>query len=41
MLRERMALEGEDFVRQLKSPEFMQAFTAFAQRRAADFSKFR
>ena len=41
MLRERMAAEREYFVRQLKSPEFKEAFTAFAERRAADFSKFK
>jgi enoyl-CoA hydratase/carnithine racemase len=39
-LRERMNLEFEYFVRQLRSPEFREAFTAFAERRAADFSKF-
>jgi enoyl-CoA hydratase/carnithine racemase len=39
-LRERMAAELDFFVRQLKSPEFKEAYTAFAQRRAADFSKF-
>jgi enoyl-CoA hydratase/carnithine racemase len=41
MLRERMTAEHEYFVRQLKSPEFKEAFTAFAERRAADFSKFK
>jgi enoyl-CoA hydratase/carnithine racemase len=41
MLRERMAAEREYFVRQLKSPEFKEAFTAFAERRPADFSKFK
>jgi enoyl-CoA hydratase/carnithine racemase len=41
MLRERMALERDYFLRQLKSPEFKEAFTAFAERRAADFSKFK
>jgi enoyl-CoA hydratase/carnithine racemase len=40
-LRERMSTELEYFVRQLKSPEFKEAFTAFAERRAADFSKFK
>lgn len=39
-LRERMSAEHEYFVRQLKSPEFKEAFTAFAERRAPDFSKF-
>jgi enoyl-CoA hydratase/carnithine racemase len=41
MLRERMAAERGYFLRQLKSPEFKEAFTAFAERRAADFSKFK
>jgi enoyl-CoA hydratase/carnithine racemase len=40
-LHERMNAEREYFVRQLKSPEFKEAFTAFAERRAADFSKFK
>jgi enoyl-CoA hydratase/carnithine racemase len=40
-LRERMSVEIEHFARQLKSPEFKEAFTAFAERRAADFSKFK
>jgi enoyl-CoA hydratase/carnithine racemase len=40
-LRERMGVELEIFARQLKSPEFKEAFTAFAERRAADFSKFK
>ena len=40
-MRERMGEEREHFVRQLKSPEFKEAFTAFAERRAADFSKFK
>ena len=40
-LRERMSVEIELFARQLKSPEFKEAFTAFAERRAADFSKFK
>jgi len=40
-LRERMHAEIEVFARQLKSPEFKEAFAAFAERRAADFSKFK
>lgn len=40
-LRERMGVEIEIFARQLKSPEFKEAFTAFAERRSADFSKFK
>lgn len=41
VLRERMDMERQHFVRQLKSPEFKEAFTAFAERRAPDFSKFK
>lgn len=40
MMLARMQLEGENFLRQLKSAEFREAFTAFAERRAPDFSKF-
>ena len=40
-LRECMNTEFEYFARQLKTPEFKEAFTAFAERRAADFSKFK
>jgi enoyl-CoA hydratase/carnithine racemase len=40
-LRERMSAEQEHFMRQLRSPEFKEAITAFSERRAADFSKFR
>lgn len=40
-LRERMSSEHEYFVRQLRSPEFTEAFTAFSERRGADFSKFK
>jgi enoyl-CoA hydratase/carnithine racemase len=40
MMLARIQLEGENFLRQLKSPEFREAFTAFAERRAPDFSKF-
>jgi hypothetical protein len=36
----RMSEEGGHFGRQLKSAEFKEAFTAFSQRRAPDFSKF-
>jgi enoyl-CoA hydratase/carnithine racemase len=36
----RMAEESEHFGRQLKSAEFKEAFAAFSERRAADFSKF-
>jgi enoyl-CoA hydratase/carnithine racemase len=40
-LRERMNLEREYFMRQLRSPEFREALDAFAERRGADFSRFR
>jgi enoyl-CoA hydratase/carnithine racemase len=36
----RMNQETEHFARQLKSAEFKEAFSAFSERRAADFSKF-
>jgi enoyl-CoA hydratase/carnithine racemase len=36
----RMGEETAHFVRQLKSAEFKEAFTAFSERRAPDFSKF-
>ncbi len=36
----RMGEETGHFVRQLKSAEFKEAFTAFSERRAPDFSKF-
>lgn len=39
-LRERMNMEREYFIRQLRSPEFKEALTAFSERRAADFSRF-
>ncbi|RAX29065.1 enoyl-CoA hydratase, partial [Enterococcus sp. HPCN18] len=34
-----MQREGEAFGSQMKSPEAMEAFTAFMQKRAPDFSK--
>jgi len=40
-LRERMSMEQEYFMRQLRSPEFTEAITAFSERRGADFSKFK
>ena len=40
ILLARMAQESGHFLRQLKSAEFKEAFTAFAERRAPDFSKF-
>jgi hypothetical protein len=40
MLLERMNKEGAVFARQLKSAEFKEAFAAFSERRAPDFSKF-
>ena len=36
----RISEETGHFLRQLKSAEFMEAFTAFSERRAPDFSKF-
>jgi enoyl-CoA hydratase/carnithine racemase len=36
----RISQESGHFIRQLKSPEFKEAFTAFSERRAADFSQF-
>lgn len=38
-LAARMALEGQHFIRQLASAEAKEAFTAFAEKRAPDFSK--
>ncbi|MGH6911157.1 MAG: enoyl-CoA hydratase-related protein, partial [Phenylobacterium sp.] len=38
-IAERMAEEGKHFAAQLKSPEAKEAFAAFAQKRAPDFSK--
>ena len=35
-----MAVEGEEFVQRLQSPEAKEAFMAFAQRRAPDFAQF-
>ena len=40
VLLARMSQESVHFVRQLKSAEFKEAFTAFSERRAPDFSKF-
>jgi enoyl-CoA hydratase/carnithine racemase len=40
-LRARMDMERDYFARQLRSPEFKEAITAFSERRAADFSKFK
>jgi enoyl-CoA hydratase/carnithine racemase len=40
VLLARMGEETGHFVRQLKSAEFREAFTAFSERRAPDFSKF-
>ena len=37
---ETMAVEGETFSKQLRSPEAMEAFQAFIARRPADFSRF-
>jgi enoyl-CoA hydratase/carnithine racemase len=36
----RMSQESGHFIRQLKSAEFKEAFTAFSERRAPDFSQF-
>jgi enoyl-CoA hydratase/carnithine racemase len=38
-IAEQMAEEGKHFAAQLKSPEAKEAFAAFAQKRAPDFSK--
>jgi enoyl-CoA hydratase/carnithine racemase len=40
VLLARMSQEAGHFVRQLKSAEFKEAFTAFSERRPPDFSKF-
>jgi enoyl-CoA hydratase/carnithine racemase len=40
VLLARMSQESGHFIRQLKSAEFKEAFTAFSERRAPDFSKF-
>ncbi len=40
VLLARMSQESRHFVRQLKSAEFKEAFAAFSERRAADFSRF-
>ena len=39
-LRQVIAQEGEVFARRLRSPEAMEAFMAFAQKRRPDFSRF-
>jgi enoyl-CoA hydratase/carnithine racemase len=41
LLAQRMEVEGAHFVAQLKSPEAREAFAAFAERRAPDFSRSR
>jgi enoyl-CoA hydratase/carnithine racemase len=40
LLLEQMSKESGHFIRQLKSPEFKEAFAAFSERRPPDFSKF-
>ena len=40
LLLARMSQESGHFIRQLKSAEFKEAFTAFSERRAPDFSRF-
>jgi enoyl-CoA hydratase/carnithine racemase len=40
VLLARMSQESGHFIRQLKSAEFKEAFTAFSERRAPDFSQF-
>jgi enoyl-CoA hydratase/carnithine racemase len=37
-IAQRMAEEGAHFAAQLKSPEAREAFTAFAEKRAPDFT---
>lgn len=39
-LARQMAIEGEHFAAQLQSPEAKEAFAAFAEKRAPDFSRF-
>jgi enoyl-CoA hydratase/carnithine racemase len=39
-MQARMALEGEAFEERLRSPEAREAFTAFAERRKPDYSRF-
>ncbi|HEX7687159.1 MAG TPA: enoyl-CoA hydratase [Burkholderiaceae bacterium] len=40
LVRETVAVEGEAFGKRLRSPEAMEAFQAFFQKRKPDFSKF-
>ncbi|MGN6529597.1 MAG: enoyl-CoA hydratase [Burkholderiaceae bacterium] len=40
LVRETVAIEGEAFGKRLRSPEAMEAFQAFFQKRKPDFSKF-
>jgi enoyl-CoA hydratase/carnithine racemase len=40
LVRETIAVEGEIFGKRLRSPEAMEAFQAFFQKRKPDFSKF-
>ncbi|MFZ9886571.1 MAG: enoyl-CoA hydratase [Myxococcota bacterium] len=40
-IRETMMKEGEVFIERLGSPEAIEAFTAFLEKRAPDFSRFR
>jgi enoyl-CoA hydratase/carnithine racemase len=40
LVRETIEVEGEIFGKRLRSPEAMEAFQAFFQKRKPDFSKF-
>jgi enoyl-CoA hydratase/carnithine racemase len=40
LVRETVAVEGEAFGKRLRSPEAMEAFQAFFQKRKPDFSRF-
>ena len=40
LMARQMDLEGQEFLARLRSPEAMEAFTAFAERRPPDFAKF-